>query len=67
MLEDLKAWQATLVAQLLIEDPVFRAAYKQDPLDACAAKGFDFAVEPESTDRTIQERQTRAVVFARPS
>lgn len=67
MLEDLKAWQGSLVAQLLTEDVVFRAAYAQDPVAACAAKGFDFAIEPESTDRMIQERQTRAVVFARPS
>lgn len=67
MVEDLRSWQASLVAQLLESDAVFRAAYQQDPVKACAERGFDFAIEPETTEHVIRERETRAVVFARHS
>ncbi len=65
MIEDLRAWQGKLVAELLETDPVFKAAYQQDPAQACADRGFDFAIPPETTEHLIQERTTRATVFAR--
>jgi hypothetical protein len=67
MVEELKSWQASLVRQLLESDPVFRAAYQQDPAKACSDRGFDFAVAPETTEHIIRERESRAVVFARHS
>jgi hypothetical protein len=67
MVEDLRAWQASLVDELLRTNPVFRAAYQQDPAKACADHGFDFAVPPETTEHVIRERETRAVVYARHS
>jgi hypothetical protein len=67
MIEELRSWQAALVAQLLQSDPVFKAAYLQDRAAACASRGFDFAIPPETTEHLIQERESRAVVFARPS
>lgn len=65
MIEDLRAWQGKLVIELLATDPVFKAAYSQDPAQACADRGFDFAIPPETTEHLIQERTTRATVFAR--
>ena len=67
MVEELRAWQATLVQQLLETDPVFRAAYQQDTAKACADRGFDFAEPPETTEHVIRERESRAVVYARHS
>lgn len=67
MIEELRSWQASLVADLLKTDLMFRASYEQDPAAACAAKGFDFAIAPESTEHILRDRQSRAVVYARPS
>ena len=67
MLEDLRAWQGSLVAGLIREDPVFRAAYEQNPALACASRGFDFAIPPETTETIIQDRQVRAMASVRPS
>jgi tetratricopeptide (TPR) repeat protein len=67
MVEELRAWQASLVSQLLDSDPVFRAAYQQDPAKACADRGFDFATPPETTEHVIREREFRAVVYDRHS
>jgi hypothetical protein len=67
MIEDLRSWQGSLVAELLVTDKVFKAAYLQDPAKACADRGFDFAIPPETTEHLIRERESRAVVFARPS
>ena len=67
MIEELRAWQGKLVAEMMESDPVFLAAYRQDPAKACAEKGFDFAIAVESTDLIIRERETRAGLFARPS
>ncbi|MBC8066451.1 MAG: hypothetical protein H7Y17_16590 [Chlorobia bacterium] len=67
MIEELRSWQGSLVAELLSMDHVFKAAYTQDPAKACADRGFDFAIPPETTEHMIRERESRAVVFARPS
>lgn len=67
MIEDLRAWQGGLVAELLATDVLFRARYQQDPAKACAEYGFDFAIPAETTEHTIRERESRAVVYARPS
>jgi hypothetical protein len=67
MVEDLRVWQASLVDQLLQTDAVFLASYQQDPVKACADRGFDFAIPPETTEHLIRERETRAVVYARHS
>jgi len=67
MLDELRAWQGGLVAELLRTDPVFKASYQQDPAKTCAKYGFDFAVPPETTEHVIRERESRATVFARPS
>lgn len=67
MIEELRAWQGSLVSQLIESDPVFKAAYQQDPVKACAERGFDFAIPPESTELRIRDRESRAVVYARPS
>ncbi len=67
MIEDLRTWQGSLVAQLIESDPIFRAAYQQDPAKACGERGFDFAMPPETTELIIRDRESRAVVFARPS
>jgi len=67
LIEELKAWQGSLVADLLRDDPVFRVAYQQNPMRACTDRGFDFAVVSESTEHMIQDRQSRAQAFARPS
>lgn len=67
MIEELRSWQGSLVAELLMTDVVFKAAYQQDPAKACADRGFDFAILPETTEHLIRERESRAVVFARPS
>jgi hypothetical protein len=66
-LEDLKIWQGSLVTELLLVDEVFKAAFNQDPAKACADRGFDFAVEPETTEMAIVERELRSSIFARPS
>lgn len=67
MIEELRAWQGSLVAELIATDRVFKAAYLQDPAKACADRGFDFAIPPETTEHLIRERESRAAVFARPS
>lgn len=67
MIEELRSWQGSLVAELLVTDQVFKAAYLQDAAKACADRGFDFAIPPETTEHLIRERESRAVVFARPS
>lgn len=67
MIQDLRNWQASLVQDLMQSDPVFKAAYDQDPAKACLAKGFDFAVPTEQSEMLIQERQSRAVVSIRKS
>ncbi len=67
MIEELREWQGALVAGLLATDPVFKVAYQQDPARACTDRGFDFAIPPETTEHLIQERESRAVVYARPS
>jgi hypothetical protein len=67
MIEELRSWQGGLVAELLATDPVFKASYQQDAAKACTQRGFDFAIPPETTEHMIRERESRAVVFARPS
>jgi hypothetical protein len=67
MIEELRAWQSSLVAQMMATDVVFRAAYDQDPVKACADRGFDFAISAEHSDVLIQERQSRAQVSIRRS
>jgi tetratricopeptide (TPR) repeat protein len=42
-LRELESWQATLIRELLRSDPVFKAAYAQDPESCCARHGFVFA------------------------
>ena len=67
LIQELRAWQGSLVMELIQSDRIFRAAYEQDPVKACAERGFDFAVVSETTEEIIQERATRAGLFARPS
>lgn len=67
MIEELRAWQSSLVADMIATDPVFRAAYDQDAVKACAERGFDFAISTEHSEVLIQERQSRAQVSIRRS
>jgi tetratricopeptide (TPR) repeat protein len=43
LIKALEAWQSDLIAELLMDDPAFMAAYRQDPVQACRARGFDFS------------------------
>ncbi|MGV3618650.1 MAG: tetratricopeptide repeat protein [Fimbriimonas sp.] len=64
-LSDLRAWQAGLVAEMLQDDPIFRAHYRQDPRAACASRGFHVAT---TVDRPLVFGRTeRAALYTRPS
>jgi tetratricopeptide (TPR) repeat protein len=67
-LSELQEWQASLVAQLLGEDAVFRADYARAPLKACRAKGFGFARGEGVADVvSAMDAQERASLAIRPS
>lgn len=66
-MHELESWQGGLIADMLREDPVFRAHYAQNPADACACRGFDFVSGRESQDRWLSNPTERAALFARPS
>lgn len=63
---ELRAWQETLIADLLQIDPNFRAEYEQDPARACAARGFDFVEDFKPTASRLASVPPQ-VQFLRPS
>lgn len=63
---ELRAWQETLIADLLQSDPTFRAEYEQDPIGACSARGFDFVQDFKPTANRLASAPAR-VQFLRPS
>jgi tetratricopeptide (TPR) repeat protein len=65
--EDLNAWQAGIVAELLATDTVFRAHYAQNPAAACAARGFSFLEGSVARERWLVSGEQRATLFTRPS
>jgi hypothetical protein len=62
----LEALQAELVEGLCASDPVFRAAYAQDPGTACSDRGFAFREQPE-TESSWVPASDRSWLTARPS
>jgi hypothetical protein len=66
-IEDLQRWQGSLVAQLLKEDPVFKAQYDQDPAEACRKRGFAFVAEERPGEGLLLERDAQGGLFTRPS
>lgn len=65
-IRDLHSWQAALIREMLVSDPVFRAQYERDPEQACAARGFEFVSERRS-ERWLAAEADRAALFTRPS
>lgn len=63
---ELRAWQETLIADLLQTDPVFRMEYEQDPARACTARGFDFVADFKPTASRLVNAPAH-VQFLRPS
>jgi len=66
-LDEIRSWQAELLAGMIQSDPVFRAQYNRDPKEACTSRGFDFAEEARPVEWWIAERQPRVSLFTRPS
>jgi tetratricopeptide (TPR) repeat protein len=64
---DLNSWQAGLVAEMIANDPVFRAHYAQNPANACAARGFSFLGGTPSPERWLVGSERRQSLFTRPS
>jgi tetratricopeptide (TPR) repeat protein len=57
-LRDLEAWQETLIADLLQEDPVFRAKLSQNAEEALRSRGFMFSRLGKDSSREIRPRST---------
>lgn len=66
IMAELHEWQAAIVTEMLREDRVFRAHYRQDPAAACAARGFHIARKPTPTG-FLPRPTERANLFTRPS
>jgi tetratricopeptide (TPR) repeat protein len=66
-LQDLQTWQGELVAELIQSDPVFRAHYAQNPVEACESRGFAFGASAEEESHQLSPAALRAVVSVRPS
>lgn len=64
-LAELREWQAGLIADLIDSDPIFRTHYRQDPVAACAQRGFHIA--PVTAPSPVLGRQERAALYTRPS
>lgn len=65
-LEDLEAWQKSLIAQLAQDDPEFRLRYAQDPAAAIQQRGF--VIRARAAVAARPEILRRAVVWVdRPS
>lgn len=61
---ELESLQAGLIADLHREDPVFRAAYRRDPVAACRQRGFEVTASPA---RTWPTERPQPRIQARPS
>ena len=66
MLVDLRRFQAGLIEGLLADDATFRGAYRQDPVAACRARGFE--IDPPEVDLSVLSQSRKAsFLAARPS
>jgi tetratricopeptide (TPR) repeat protein len=65
-LNDLEAFQATLVKDLIATDPTFAAAYSLDPECALRQRGFHF-VQQESALAWVAANAPPVRVYSRPS
>jgi hypothetical protein len=65
--EELRAWQADLVENLLREDRVFKVHYMRNPEEACRARGFEFLSESTVRQWFLEDDSARSMLFTRPS
>jgi len=66
MLVDLRRFQQNLIDGLLTDDSAFRSAYRQDPVAACRARGFE--IDPPAADVSLIAGSRKAsFLAARPS
>lgn len=65
--EELRAWQADLVENLLREDHVFKVHYMRNPEEACRARGFEFLSESTVRRWLLDDASARSMLFTRPS
>jgi tetratricopeptide (TPR) repeat protein len=65
MLGSLRAYQTTLIDQLLAEDQTFRREYADDPVEACRARGFE--IDPPVVSVAIASEAQFTFLAARPS
>lgn len=65
--EELRGWQQGLIAELVQEDPVFRAHYAQGAEEACRAKGFDLLPDCAPGETWFATAHAQAAVHTRPS
>jgi tetratricopeptide (TPR) repeat protein len=65
MLGSLRAYQSTLIEQLLAEDKKFRQEYDVDPVEACRTRGFE--IDPPEVSIAIASEAQFSFLAARPS
>lgn len=65
--EELRRWQQDMISDLIQEDPLFRAQYEQNPVEACQARGFDLLPECEPTRTWFATAHAQGLLHTRPS
>jgi tetratricopeptide (TPR) repeat protein len=66
-IEELREWQSALIADMLVDDVVFRIHYAQDPESACRARGFEFLPNYSAGESWLAKPQAQLAAFTRPS
>jgi cytochrome c-type biogenesis protein CcmH/NrfG len=65
---EIQDWQSRLVADMLRDDPAFRAEYSRNPREACRARGFEFLSDGEAlSEPWVPDRSELTATAARPS
>lgn len=63
---ELRDWQSKLISDMLNTDPVFRAHFKQNPEEACKARGFDLLLDAPK-EAWVGTKTIKAGLGVRPS